>query len=164
MEKEIQTVYLPRLHWPNQTEPEPEAQKNVKTSDQKFAFAECSLQRGLALFTFILTILLAMTHSWEGSSSKSYNMKRRQWNIAFIFQFSPLSPGLTQLCMLCHVVINHIKCQFLCPTACLVESRCVFVLIVHSKPLHELHPASMSANKILTSHSEYEKQIQNINL
>lgn len=63
--------------------------QNVRTSDQKFAFAECSLQRGFALFTCILTILLVMTHAWEGSSSKSYNIKRRQWNIAFIFQFFP---------------------------------------------------------------------------
>lgn len=83
----------------------------------------------------------------------------------FHFSVFPLSPsGLRESCTLCHIVINHIKCQFLCLTACLVESRCVFVLIVHSKPLHELHPASMAANQILASHSEYEKQIQNINL
>lgn len=61
--------------------------QNVRSSDQTFAFAECSLQRGFALFTCVLTILLVMTHSWEGSWSKSYNIKRRQWNIAFIFQF-----------------------------------------------------------------------------
>lgn len=150
MEREIWTVYLPPLHWSNQIESEPERKKNVRTSDQKFVFAERSLQRGFALFTSILTILLVMTHSWEGSSSKSSNINRRRWNSAFIFQFFPLSsPGLREPCLLCHIVINHIKCQFLCLTACLVESRCVFVLIVHSKPFHELHPASMSANQIL---------------